>query len=470
MNKKIQTIKYLVSDFLASSFAWTAFYIFRKLVIEEKITGTSQLHLDYNFYLGITIIPLFWIITYYLSGFYSAIYRRSRLKELFGTFSITFAGIIVIFFKLILDDYISNYNDYYLSISFLFFTQFILIYIARFIITSSTIKKIHSGKLGFPTLLVGCNGKITEMYLQISNMKSKLANHFVGYIDINNEENTDLQKDLKRLGDFKDLHKIIIKNKIEEVIIAIESSEQEKIQSILQKLILTDVIIKIIPSLYDLIAGYVKLDTLYPIPLITIKNRPMSYPLENAKRIIDILFSLIAIIILMPIYIITAILIKLSSKGSLLYRQERIGKHGKPFKIIKFRSMYSDAEKYGPALSSDNDPRITPFGKIMRKTRLDETPQFFNVLLGQMSLVGPRPERKHYIDQIVNKTPFYLNLLRVKPGITSLGQVKFGYAQNVDEMIERMKYDLSYLQNISLYLDFKIMILTVKTIFEASGK
>lgn len=470
MNKKLQTIKYLVSDFLASSIAWTLFFIFRKLVIEAKLIGISQLHFDYNFFLGITIIPLFWIIIYHIVGFYSSIYRRSRLKELFTTFIITLAGIIIIFFKLILDDYISSYQDYYISISFLFSVQFFLIYIPRLIITSSTIKKIHSGKIGFPTILVGCNGKITEMYHQISDMKSKLANHLVGYIDINNEDNTSLTKDLKRLGDFEDLHEIIIQNNIEEVIIAIESSEHEKIKKILKKLILTDVIIKIIPSSYDLIAGYVKLDTLYPTLLITIQNRPMTYSLENTKRIIDILFSLIAIILLLPVYIITAILVKLTSKGSFFYRQERIGRYGKPFKIIKFRSMYSDAEKNGPALSSDNDPRVTPFGRFMRKTRLDEIPQFFNVLFGQMSLVGPRPERKYYIDQIVKKAPFYLNLLKIKPGITSLGQVKFGYAQNVDEMIERMKYDLSYLYNISLYLDFKIMILTVKTIFEASGK
>lgn len=190
---------------------------------------------------------------------------------------------------------------------------------------------------------------------------------------------------------------------------------------------------------------------------------------QYTKRFLDIFFSLFAIILLMPVYIALSIGVKLSSPGPILYSHQRIGKNGEAFKIFKFRSMYVDAEKDGPALSSKNDSRVTPFGKFIRKTRLDEFPQFFNVLKGDMSLVGPRPERQFYIDQITEKAPHYSHLLSVRPGITSWGQVKYGYAENVDQMIERLKYDIIYIENRSLFIDFKIMIYTIKIIFQAKG-
>ena len=190
----------------------------------------------------------------------------------------------------------------------------------------------------------------------------------------------------------------------------------------------------------------------------------------SLKRIFDIVISLVAMILLSPVYVVTAIIVKATSPGPVFYAQERIGHLGRPFKMHKFRSMYVDAEQAGPALSKDNDPRITPFGRFMRKVRLDEIPQFYNVLRGTMSLVGPRPERQFYIDQIVKRAPEYLLLQRVKPGITSWGQVRYGYAANVDEMVERLRYDLLYLDNMSLTTDLKILLYTVIIIIQGRGK
>ncbi len=462
------TLIYVFSDFFSSAIAWALFFIFRKIDIEGIELSNSMFYSDKNFYLGIIIIPFFWLSLHFLFGYYANVYRKSRLKELYETFSVTLIGVILIFFKLIINDKINTYSDYYSLIVFLFFVQFNIIYLFRLIITSSTVKKIHLGKIGFPTLLIGANGKTIDVYRQITNMKIKPGNKFIGFVS--NKKNNVLSKEIPYLGKYENIHDLILEYDIEEVIIAIESSEQEKLQSIFNQLILTNVIIKIIPSLYDLFSGYVKLGTLYSTPLIEISNNPMDENLKNIKRLFDIFISFLAIIILFPVYIFVAFGVKFSSPGPIFFLQERIGKHGKPFKIIKFRSMYLDAEKNGPALSSKNDKRIPPFGKFIRKTRLDEIPQFFNVLIGNMSIVGPRPERKYYIDQIVPKVPYYLNLLKVKPGITSLGEVKYGYAENVDEMIERLKYDIAYLQNISLYLDLKILILTVKTVLEAKGK
>ena len=171
----------------------------------------------------------------------------------------------------------------------------------------------------------------------------------------------------------------------------------------------------------------------------------------------------------MPLSLTLIVAIKTTSEGPVIYSQERIGKFGKPFRIFKFRSMFKNAEAQGPQLATKNDTRITKIGRFMRRLRLDEIPNFMNVLKGDMSLVGPRPERKFYINQIVKKAPEYKRLLQVKPGVTSLGQVKYGYAENIDEMIRRMRYDLLYIENMSLYVDFQILIRTIIIILKGSG-
>jgi exopolysaccharide biosynthesis polyprenyl glycosylphosphotransferase len=222
--------------------------------------------------------------------------------------------------------------------------------------------------------------------------------------------------------------------------------------------------------MYDILSGSVKMNSILGTPLIEIKHKLLPQWEFVVKRFLDYLFSLLAIILLSPFMILTAIAVKLSSSGSIIYKQERIGQYGKKFNIYKFRSMYEDAEKEGPKLSSKTDSRITPLGRVMRRIRLDETPQFFNVLFGHMSFVGPRPERDFFANQLIKKAPHYKHIYRVKPGITSWGMVKFGYAENVDEMLERLKYDILYIENMSLLIDLKIMIHTVLIILQGRGK
>ncbi|MBI9068406.1 MAG: sugar transferase [Salinivirgaceae bacterium] len=470
-NITFQTFKYVFFDFTGSTLSWILFFLFRKNLIEDLPLNKLILTLnDSSFFIGIFAIPLFWLLLHYVAGEYHNVYHKSRLQELGRTIFITTLGTILIFFMLILDDTIISYKNYYQSFFFLLSIQFSITYIPRVLTTSKTIHKIQNQIIGFPTLIIGSDEKAVKLYHDLQKNPKSAGNQVIGFATINENPMSELNKYIPHLCNINDLMDTINNHKIEEVIIAIEPSEREKIQFILAKTKASNVMIKAIPDLFDILSGTVKMSSLFGVPLIELSHELMPAWQENIKRVIDVVFSIIALVLLIPVYVFLAIAVKFSSKGPILYSHERIGRYGKPFRIFKFRSMYIDAEKNGPALSSKKDPRITNFGLFMRKMRFDELPQFYNVFIGDMSLVGPRPERAYFIDKIVEKAPHYLLLFKVRPGITSWGQVKFGYAENVDEMIERLKYDIIYLENMSLYVDIKIMIYTVKTILEASGK
>ncbi len=471
MNKRRQVAKYLILDFIAAALSWTVFFIYRKVVIESQTFGIDvPIELSHRYFLGLIIIPSFWILFYFISGFYNSIYRRSRLIELGQTFLTSLIGVIIIFFTLLLDDYIHSYKNYY----HLFFTLFILhfgfTYLFRLILTTRTIHRIHNRKIGFNTLLIGSNQKAKKIYEEMSSQKRPAGNLFVGYVGIENNDDKLLEQYIPQLGKLDNITEIIEEYDIEEVIIAIETREHDRLNNILTILENLQISIWGIPELYDFLSGTVRTNTIYGSPLIKISNGLMPVWQANTKRLLDVTISLSASVVIFPVFAILAILIKRSSKGPVIYKQERIGRYGKPFYIYKLRSMVQDAERGTPALSSKNDNRITPIGKFLRKTHLDEIPQFFNVLKGDMSLVGPRPERQYYIDQIVEHAPHYTLLHKLRPGITSWGQVKYGYASSVEEMLERLPYDMIYLKNISLYMDFKIMIHTVMVAFKANGK
>ena len=473
--KRKQTIKYILCDLIAALLSWGALFVFRKMALEHLSPFTFHLSPfnDPNFWLGLLIVPAGWLSLYTILGTYRNVLRKARLKELLDTFIASLIGCVVIFFLLLLDDSISSYRDHYLSFLFLLVVHFSLTYLFRLIITSQTVRRVHSRQLGFPTLLIGSGNKAHHTYLDIENQETYSGNLFVGYINLSSPttENSPLSSIMPCLGTLADLRSLIEKHHIEEVIIAVEDNQKEFINEILRHLNSSaDLIIKLTPDARDLIIGSVKQQSIFHSPFIVINNRLMPEWQYSVKRLADIAISLLAMIILSPVYLVTALIVKCTSPGPVFYAQERVGYHGRPFRMHKFRSMYVDAESAGPALSKDDDPRITPFGRFMRKVRLDEIPQFYNVLRGTMSIVGPRPERQYYIDQIVRQAPEYLLLQRIKPGITSWGQVKYGYASTVDEMIERLRYDLLYLDNMSLTTDLKIMVYTAKIILQGRGK
>jgi exopolysaccharide biosynthesis polyprenyl glycosylphosphotransferase len=450
-------------DWLTATLAWTLFFYFRKTIIEKKDFVTSD-----TFYLGAIFIPIAWLLLYYFQGTYHEIKRHYRFKLLNLTFFGSIIGSIIIFFTLLLDDQIDGYKIYYNLIVLIFTLHFLFTIIPRMIFITILVKRIHSGKFRFKTLLIGGSEKAVDIFNELNDLP-KGIHDFVGFVNINGVDKL-LENQLTYLGHANDLTAILRDLEIEEVIIALESMEHNKLKAIVGKLEGSSIRIRILPDLYDILSGHVKMTNIFSPLLIEVNTETMPIWQQSVKRFLDVMISIVSIILLIPLYLLMAIAVKLSSKGPIFFLQERIGLNGKPFQIIKFRTMFIDAEKLGPQLSSSNDPRITPIGRFMRKLRLDEFPQFMNVLLGDMSLVGPRPERQFYIDKISEIEPQYLHLTKVRPGITSWGQVKFGYAENVEQMLERMKFDLLYLKNRTLALDFKIMLYTILIVLKAKGK
>lgn len=470
--KRTAIIFLIVTDYLTAIAAWLVFWLYRQHLLHGAFPDIYPKERNWSardYYISFIIIPVFWSFLHYLSGAYFDLYRKSRLIEIYRTVIITVIGALLIGMVAFSND--TDSFKYFFEITLWYFiAQLVFLLCSRMLLLYKIKRDLLSGKVVYKTLIVGGNGKATRVYNEIKNNPHVLGNQVVGFVSVDKDIMPLNIVNVPELGNIESLEDIIRKHKIEEVVIAVESHEHNKLEHLLTRLSYSPIIIKVLPDLYDIISGSVRINNVYAPLLISIHPELLPDWQKVCKRVLDFTISGLCLLLLSPVYIFAALKVKLSSPGPIFYKQERIGLFGQPFCIYKFRSMYMNAEEGGPALSSDEDQRITKWGKVMRKWRIDELPQFYNILKGDMSLVGPRPERKFFIDKITPTHPHYKYLHRVKPGLTSWGMVQYGYAENVAQMIERMKYDLLYIENCSIALDIKISLYTIKVIFQGRGK
>lgn len=425
--RKKQQLLYILVDILSSLLVWGSFLIFRWLVYDGKVFSVDSVLIPmFNFYTPLIAYPIGCLIIYYLSGYYLRPLRKPYLRELRRTFISALIISFGAFFIFIIDDPVTQYERYITSLIVLFALQFIGSYIPRLLVTYISHKFDHD------------EPRIYTIHSMNEVEQFELAHQLEPYDEV--------------ILDFK------------------SKSKENDVYTLINRLYPCNVEISVVPSLYDMLTGAAMIDDVSDQPLIRISEHKMSDTGLCIKRAFDVVVSAMMLILLSPLYLILSLLVWYSSKGPVFYKQERIGLHGLPFNIIKFRTMCVHAEEATPQLSADDDPRITKVGKWMRKYRLDELPQFWNILRGEMSIVGPRPERRYFINQIEEKAPYYCMIYKIRPGLTSWGPIKVGYTDTLDKMIRRLNYDIVYIENMSIRLDIKIMFHTIGVIFNGKGK
>jgi exopolysaccharide biosynthesis polyprenyl glycosylphosphotransferase len=464
LNKRTEKLLILATDFITVNLAWLLFFYFR---VES---GWFNLITQPDFFLPMIVVYFYWVIVFTFVGMYRTWFALSRLDELSTLLKASFVGIFILVFFIIWDDIttgVSNSMRFYIFIYWAIFL--VLVGSGRLFIRSFQRNLLIRGIGRRNTIIIGFNQKANEVHSSILRHR-ELGLDIVSYLAVAESELNSSYKDVKVVDTYHNLEKVLLDFEIKNVIICLGRHEEEVILEVITRCEGKGVEIKIVPDLYDILSGQAKISQLYSFPLIDVMPELMPEWERRLKRVMDIVLSFLLLIITAPATIITAIAIKIESKGPVFYKQERSGLNGKVFKIYKFRSMVQDAEKKtGPIWSTKGDPRITRVGRFIRKVRLDEIPQVINIFRGDMSFVGPRPERPIFVEKLANEIPLYKRRLKVRPGITGWAQVKHKYDETVEDVKVKLRYDLFYIENMSLRMDLKILFKTIFVVLFGKG-
>jgi exopolysaccharide biosynthesis polyprenyl glycosylphosphotransferase len=464
MNKNVEKLLILSIDFITINLAWILYFGFR---VES---GWFALIIMPEFLVPMFVLYFYWLIIFTFVGMYRTWFAASRFDELSTLFKASFVGIFILFSLIFFDDFIHDVSSPNRILIFIYWGTF-LVFVGggRLFVRSFQRNLLIRGIGRKNVLIVGFNEKAKEVHNQLLEHKA-LGLDVKGYVASNGYNPGDGYQDINILGSVNEIEKLIDEINAQEIIIALDKDDHDVLIKLISKCDQKNVGIKIVPDLYEILSGQAKTSQIYGIPLIDIMPQLMPEWEKRLKRLIDIIMSLFILIVNLPVCLIVAIAIKIDSKGPVFFTQERCGQSGKTFTIIKFRSMFQDAEKLsGPVWSRKDDPRITRVGKVIRRLRMDEIPQMYNVFKGEMSFVGPRPERPFFIEKLANEIPYYKRRLKVRPGITGWAQVKHKYDETLEDVKIKLKYDLFYIENMSLRMDFKIILRTIYVVLVGKG-
>ncbi len=461
----------LVGDFVVLVGGWYLFYYLR---FELGLTGDSTGGDPPQLLLPAIVIAIYWIIIFTIFGLYRKFYLISRFDEVIRVAKITIIGTLILFFLLFIDTL--GWTDENLAqaktVTFVYWVVvFGVVSVNRLFFRTVQKWRAQRGKGLHQAVIVG-TGPTAETVYENLKRNPTLGMSVQGFVSSNGVDNeTQSGNSTEVLGSINNLKRIIEEREVQDVIVALDDHDGEDLINVLDQIDQPDVSVKILPDFHQLISGLNQTNQIFGLPLIEVMPDPMPTWEKFVKRAMDVLLSILILLVTLPLILAIIVIIRLDSKGPAIYRQKRVGVYGREFNIYKFRTMYQDAEKKsGPMWAEEDDPRITPVGYWLRKLRLDELPQLLNVLKGEMSLVGPRPERPYFVDKFKKEIPLYSRRLRVKPGITGWAQVKWRYDSSFEDVKEKTKYDLFYVENMSLKMDMKILINTVYTVLAGKGR
>ena len=463
-------ISYVVTDYVATLVGVVVFNALRYLTVpglSGRYAGTGQFMLTHGVILSLLLFPPFMLLIYYLTGYYVRVYNKSRIKELAKTFVAVALGAVSFFLVVLLNDVLPRRVFNYEVLMLFGCVLFLCVYTARVSLTTHYLHSQHRPGGARPTIVVADVDDMPERIERLRVIASQHGMVISAIADISGRGG--VVEDIHVIG-LDDMTPLCAHGDVSCVMLVADTLSADKMLSVINRIFPLGLPLFVSPDIRALLMGTLRYEAVMTEPLVDISRSELPDSVVAIKRFTDICISSIGLLIALPVMAVLGVIIKRQSPGPVIYSQERIGYHKRPFMLYKLRSMYDHAEPDGPKLASPEDMRITPIGRVMRKYRLDELPNLWNVFKGDMSIVGPRPERRYYIDRIIERVPHYTLVHQVRPGLTSWGMVKYGYASDVDGMVERLKYDMLYLQNMSLSLDMRIIYYTLFTVIRGEGK